>query len=119
MDYTFDEDIVSDIHKDIYGRRPSEGWWMNWNASSDAEKQEIWNDLLKDLEREVAEERARQERAVVEFELRVQVVAGIGAGSRETALKWIMEADGVADDNLEELEWCNGLPWGYLRKAVA
>jgi len=32
--YTFDADIVSDLHKDAYGFRPREGFWNHWNLST-------------------------------------------------------------------------------------
>ena len=54
MTYTFDADIVSDLHKDAFGRRPSEGFWDRWNSGDDDQKQEMWDDLLVDLGRGMA-----------------------------------------------------------------
>lgn len=46
-EFTFDEMIVSDIHKEAYDLRPNESWWIKWNKSSDSEKQKIWNSLIE------------------------------------------------------------------------
>ena len=45
--YTYDEAIVSDLHKDAYGFRPREGFWNHWNLSTHDEKQEMWDGLLR------------------------------------------------------------------------
>lgn len=118
MTYTFDSEIVSDLHKDAYGFRPRGDWWNMWEQSTDAERQAIWDRLLKDLNAEVEAERAAQQRAIESFELRVQVVASMGAGDRETALRWIMDAD-AADGDWDHLCYINGLPYGYFKQAVA
>jgi len=47
--WTFDGDIVSDLHKDAYGFRPSQTWWEIWDSCLDSEKQKIWDDLLESL----------------------------------------------------------------------
>ena len=39
--YTYDERIVSDLHKEVYGCRPREGFWRHWNESTADEKQEL------------------------------------------------------------------------------
>lgn len=49
--YTYDEQIVSDLHKDAYGCRPSSFWWQCWQEASPEEKQAEWDDLLETLER--------------------------------------------------------------------
>ena len=66
--YTFDEDTVSDLHKDAYGFRPSGCWWGNWNTMSDAEKQEEWDQLIVSM---VAREESRKE------------------GERQAIIRWV------------------------------
>ena len=45
--YTYDESIFSDLYKDTYGSRP---WDHFFYSATPAEKQEIWDDLLEEME---------------------------------------------------------------------
>ena len=50
--FTFDEQTVSDLHKDARGFRPRAAFIEGWNQSDDENKQAIWNGLLRELERQ-------------------------------------------------------------------
>ena len=58
--YTFDENIVSDLHKDAYGFRPAGSWWMMWEEASDLRRQEIWDNLVDDLNHSMDQEKQAQ-----------------------------------------------------------
>lgn len=92
MAYTFDENIVSDLHKDAYGFRPSSYFWESWKGSNPDEKQRIWDGLLGDLEIEMERERNAQLQAVAEYEAMIQRNLDHGAQSREDAIRWIVQA---------------------------
>ena len=66
----YDQNLVSDLHKEAYGFRPSEAFWLRWKQASEATRQEIWDDLLVQLEREL-----------------------------ENAIEWIMAAEGCETIN--------------------
>jgi hypothetical protein len=117
MDYTFDADIVSDLHKEAYGFRPHSGWWVNWNVASDDGKQAIWNDLLESQEAEFQEHEKRQAAAIQKFEALVTLTIGAGAADRETALRWIMEGS-EANGDWEYLCYLQGLPYQYFQQAA-
>lgn len=85
--YTFDSDIVSDLHKDAYGFRPSQGWWGQWKSNTDAEKQAEWDSLLVALDRANDEFRDQEARAVKAFEVLVTDTINTGAKTREVALR--------------------------------
>ena len=90
--YTFDEDIVSDLHKDAYGFRPSEGFWVNWNCASDDAKQTVWDDLCRSLDMTLAAQKAEFERAIVEYETKIVSIISAGAKDRNTAIRWLIDA---------------------------
>ena len=90
--YTFDESIVSDLHKDAFGFRPREYFWEEWNNSSDSSKQVIWDDLLDALQRANEWERAEQAAAVKQFEDRIKLLMNVGAPDRNTAIRWIVDS---------------------------
>lgn len=95
--YTFDESIVSDLHKDARGFRPSQSWWNSWNSQDDAGKQATWNALLGELEDTMSEDRRREEKAVSDFEGRIELLMQIGARDRNTAIRWIVDSLDLSD----------------------
>lgn len=113
--FTFDSDIVSDLHKDAYGFRPRGDFWKNWDASTDEQRQAEWDSLLEALERSVAQEKAEQALAIERFEKLVAKTIASGAGDRATALRWIMDASAVNNSDWEFLSYNHGLPYGYFK----
>jgi len=94
-----------------------------WGHIVDLRTQEIVEDFRKEFEylRRVildndARERKAQAAAARDFEARVGELIAVGAGNRETALRWIMEADGNGYNDWEYVAFVNGLPCGYFRK---
>lgn len=55
MTNTFDESIVSALHKDAYGYRPREWFWEQWDSYSHEEKQIVWDNLLRSSRNDLAE----------------------------------------------------------------
>lgn len=45
--YTFEQEDVSDLHKEAYNLRPSIQWWETWNKSNNDKKQKIWNEMIE------------------------------------------------------------------------
>ena len=98
--YTFDENIVSDLHKEAHGFRPREQFWSEWNSASNDLKQIIWDELLSDLQ--YANERQAQEEiaALNAFELEIANALDVGARSREDAIRWIVQSLDLDDIDL-------------------
>ena len=101
MAYTFDERIVSDLHKDARGFRPSVYWWDQWKLCSDDQKQVMWDSLCEELEAEIAREKTAQKQAYFSLMNRIDETLALGAGDVITALKWIMEAEQFDDYDLQ------------------
>lgn len=116
MTYTFDEDLISDLHKDAYGFRPSQSFWSIFAAANPEQKQAIWDDLLESLEATVARERQEQARAVERFEHLVADLIRCGAKDFEMAIKWLHEAHDTNGDD-DYLEFMLGLPYKHIAKA--
>lgn len=117
MTYTFDDNIVSDLHKDAYGFRPGESFWRNWAVFNPEQKQAMWDSLCDTLERETQYERERQERAEHDVEVRIQQLMSAGAKTRAQAVRWLDEAEETNGD-IEYLEYKLGLRYGYFRKTA-
>lgn len=115
--YTYDEDCYSDLHKEAYGCRPRQWQWEAWEAMTPDEKEEEWKFLLATMKRRVAEDKARKEEAVKAFELRIASVIEAGAKDRETAIKWMFDAEEDEYIRFDPDYFCyqNGLPYGYFK----
>lgn len=53
--YDFDENVISDLHKDAYGFRPDQSFWGLWAASNPEQKQAVWDNLIDILNRSTEE----------------------------------------------------------------
>jgi hypothetical protein len=93
MSYTFDETIVSDLHKDARGYRPSEYFWEEWTQCGDDTRQVMWDSLCRELEDAMAAERQAEARAALALTERLEKMYELGATSEVQALKWIIEAE--------------------------
>lgn len=100
MTYTFDEQIVSDLHKDARGFRPTQYWWDQWSLCTGDQKQTMWDGLHRELEETMAAERAAEARAALALTERLEQMYELGAKSEVQALQWIMEAEEFDDFDL-------------------
>ena len=87
--FTFDEQTVSDLHKDARGFRPHAAFIEGWEQSDDENKQAIWDGLVRERERHQAWEARIQDECLAEFEAEIQTCIDMGAGDRQTALRWM------------------------------
>ena len=123
--YTYDERIVSDLHKEVYGFRPTSWWFQEWKAAGADAKQAIWDGLCKAHEAEMADQRERHERVIQEFEDRVDQLVGLGAANRLQAIRWIVDGLELTENDLcygaDYVCYCLGLPYscaGLFTEAV-
>ena len=100
MAYTFDENIVSDLHKDARGYRPLQYFWAEWDNSTDFDRQAIWDGLMRELAAEIAREQDAYARAEIEFHQRIQGAMLLGAADELTAIRWILEAEDLSEVDL-------------------
>lgn len=133
MAYTFDENIVSDLHKDAYGFRPTDLFWSMWETVSDDGRQDIWDGLLDTLESAMNAEANEKIAAINSFELEIASALDLGARSRDDAVRWVVESMDLDDMDLmyggELICYRKGLPYSmaavfsnainYLIKEVA
>lgn len=97
----FDENIVSDLHKDARGFRPTQYWWDQWTKCNDAQKQFMWDALCDELEQTLALEELQQARAFAKLSDRILETMKLGAFDTKTAIKWIIEAEEFSDFDLQ------------------
>ncbi len=109
--YSFDENTLSDLHKDARGYRPrSDHFWGQWAAADNDGKQAIWDGLIDEMVREQEAEKAREEFCVAEFKALVEQYIELGAGDRETALRWIAQHETFHhSQDVEHFVWEHGI----------
>ena len=97
---TYDETIISDLHKDVYGSRPTQGWWENWNANSEETKQEVWDYLCQECDTQIFVQKMRDQEALKDFQARVEQMIQLGAPDRDTAILWIVDSLDLTENDL-------------------
>jgi len=122
--YTYDEQTVSDLHKDAYGFRPRESFYQRWDTATEAERQNIWDNMCMTLESELELEKQETARNIERFESRVDDVLRTGAATRVQAIKWIAQSEDLDEcagywPLYEELEYRLGLPFRYVTGTLA
>ena len=103
-----------DAYKDAFGFRPRNVAVSHFTAE---DFQHEITYLGTEIERNEARRREDEKAAAVDFEARIGEMIALGAKTRETALRWIMEADECQGD-WEYLCYKNGLPFDYFKKAA-
>ena len=111
MQHTFDENTLSDLHKDARGFRPrSEYFWAEWNEASDDGKQAIWDGLCDEMVQSQEAEAAHERVCVEEFKALVEKTMGYGAPDRESALRWITDGETFYhSQDVEHFVWDRGI----------
>ena len=95
---------ISDVHKDAYGFRPR-GQYDDWSV----EDLRVELDRLVDYANKVyEEEQIAAEKAADAFDEQILAVQASGAGNREQAIKWLVEADEDALWDIEHFVWKQG-----------
>ena len=103
-----------DMYKDAYGVRPRGIDTSTWTEATFL-KEFAYLGLV--IEREEVARKTAEAEAVTKFEQHVTNTICMGAGNRETALRWIMDASD-ANGDWDYLCWDLGLPYQYFRKVA-
>lgn len=117
--YTFDSNIVSDLHKDARGFRPTEYFWEEWDQCGDDTRQAMWDSLCKELEDAMEADRIAEQAAIAEFEREVELTISAGAKDRNTALRWMTQNALFRDaQDIEHWVWERGILFTDLGRAT-
>ena len=104
-----------DMYKDAHGFRPRGIDTSAWTEEDFMKEFEYMGKLITQQEEARVE---AEHMASVRFEQRILDLMATGAEDRETAIRWIHEAEGTSGDD-EYLCWTLGLSYGYFRKEMA
>ena len=107
---TFDFNEAAVMYKDAYGCRPRGINIDSWTARDFEKEFNSLNDIIEMEEREAA---AMQSLAIICFERKVTELIAVGAKTRETAIRWLHDADNTDGDD-DYLCFKHGLPYRYF-----
>lgn len=99
----------SDMHKDAYGFRPRFDY-SDWSLADFETEFEYLGYLIQ---RRIDDDNAAYDAAALRMESLIQNTIALGAGSRETAIRWLMDADNASGD-IQYFCYLNGLRYGYF-----
>ncbi len=91
--YTFDDQTISDLHKDARGFRPFGAFVEDWTQSDKDTKQSIWDGLIQELCLREQEEAHFEAECLADFKAQITKVIEAGAGNRINALRWMTSTE--------------------------
>lgn len=119
MTYTFDDNIISDLHKDARGYRPSQDFWHGWNTMGDDTKQSVWDMLIEELNESIEMEKEQDEQALIEFRKLLKTVMTACSCGWKNALRILIENEGMSIDTVNSQDFDHFL-WqhdlGYAKR---
>lgn len=105
--YIYSEELFSDFHKDAYGFRPR---GHEFYSAMPERKQEIWDATGRAFDRAQAEEAELEAQSLIDFEKEVQSYIELGAGDRQTALRWMTQNETFYhSQDIEHWVWKQGI----------
>jgi hypothetical protein len=116
MTYTYSTELYSDLHKDVFGCRPGQTTWDHWMSLDAGQKQDEWDYLVERLREQEAEMRKYQDKQVAALESRIQMNITLGAGDRQTALRWVLDSfdqDDLRFFGADKVAYDLGLPYNH------
>lgn len=105
--------MMRDMYKDVYGSRPGVDQMNAWKAMTDEEFGLEIDYLDRMVGEEIEREKAQQNAAAERFEKMVAEMMADHNINRETAIRWIADAEEV-DGDMEYLCYRMGLRYHYF-----
>lgn len=116
-DYTYSDELYSDLHKDALGFRPAEAAWRRWQAMAPDEKQAHWVCLQTTMaENETQRVRDEAENLIVIEKTIAERMTG-GKTRQDVVAELMVEHD--ANNDPDFLCWKLGVPYGSFSEPKA
>lgn len=112
MQYTYSDDIISDLYKDARGFRPDEYFWEEWTESPPESKQFIWDKLVSEMEYKQKEEARIEADNLVTFRKALRQVMDTCHVGWQMALQYLADAEGediTHEQGFDYFLWLQGI----------
>jgi hypothetical protein len=105
-----DYDLISDLHKDVHGFRPTADYLNSFDSLDKAGKDTIFDELCEQLKQNEISNKNQAEKDVILFEELVAKVISSGATSRTQALDWLTQSETFwSGQCVEHFVWNQGI----------
>jgi hypothetical protein len=110
-----------DLYKSVHGHRSGSRWVWGDDVTLETVKSEL-EFLYEEAKREAEYEAKREKEAIEAFENEITRFIEVGAGDRETALRWWVQANVTPEENdahgydVKYICWCHNLPYEFANE---
>ena len=105
---------IWDGHKDAYGFRNRS---YDFDSMTLTELKDEADRISNAVQESMEEDRAREKRAIENLESRIKSNIDIGAADRQTAVRWILEAEELIGEwDIDYINFSLGVPYGHMKK---
>ncbi len=87
-------ELISDLHKDVFGFRPSQAYYEWFNDLPHAKKQAEWDKLVEELDDQIEDQSVQDVKAELAWDARIEEMMNQFGIDRKTAIRWDIEATG-------------------------
>jgi hypothetical protein len=112
--------LLSDLHKELYGFRPSQSTWARWSEMTDAALTAEYEEMIVDNDRKIDADRAAEKVVIAQYEARIAKMMADFSIDRATAIRWDIQAVGDEEEveryGMSHYAWELGLPMGYFNE---
>jgi hypothetical protein len=119
-DYTYSDDGISDLHKEVHGFRPSAIFMKNFRAFDKKTQESLWDALCEQLDKNNLIQQQKEAEALVEFRNSVRQTVRFCNIDWRGAVRFLAEADGehIEDDEqtFDHFLWKQGIGFSDRRK---
>ena len=92
MTYTFADELISDLHKDAHGMRPTSSFMDAWMFDSDEGKQATWDYLVMVMKESMEQEKNAEAQALLVFKDKLRsIMADCGYNWKQALRSWTDE----------------------------
>jgi hypothetical protein len=109
---------LSDLHKDVCGFRPDMGRFATWSKGA---IDEFVDQLIADLEVQIAEDKAREAKALAQYEAEIAELRHDHGITRKDAVRWMVQSYDDASavpcgQDAEHYLWLRGIGFADMRE---
>lgn len=108
------ETYIYEGHKDAFGTKGRHYDFKNMTLAELEKEADYISNAVKNTMREEAE---AEKQRITEFEAQIKHTIAAGAGDRETAIRWIVDAEGLTDEkDLGYICYSMNLPYSFEKE---
>ena len=98
MQFTYDDSLISDLHKDCWGFRPSVYYMSTWKAMTPEQKQEEWDYMSNHVEKSLRQEEEAEQKTYDAWNASISNIADTAGVSWAEAIRYDMGIKNASDD---------------------